>query len=116
MGGELHLVKYLYVDDDGNLIARAWNGIGSVGIPMNLLGKAGGVAKLDGNGKVPVEETTPFLPEIDHLPPPGPDYEGHPVRVKLSSEETPSGKKTELYVCVSNSQDQYEWIKLSEST
>jgi len=116
MAGDLHLVKYLYVDDDGNLVARAWDGKGSVGVPMNCVGKPGGVARLDGNGKIPIEETTPFLPEIDHLPPAGPDYEGHPVRVKPSSEETPSGKKTELYACVSNSQDQYEWMKLSEST
>ena len=112
----LRLVKYLYVDDDGNLVASTWDGVGSVGIGMGLLGKAGGVAKLDGNGKLPVDEMTPFLPEIDHLPPAGPTYEGHPVRVKLSSEQTPSGTKTELFVCVMNTQDQYEWVKLSEST
>lgn len=116
MGGKLHLVKYLYVDDDGNLVARAWDGVGSVGIPMCILGKPGGVAKLDGNGHIDLGEITPILPEMDHLPPPGPDYEGKLVRVKLPSEETPSGKKTELYVCVPNSQDQDEWVELSEST
>ncbi len=116
MPGELHLVKNLYVDDDGCLVAETWAGVISIGVPMRLVGKPGGVARLDHAGKIPVEEMTPFLPEIDHLPPPGPDYEGHPVRVKLASEEIPSGKKTELFVCVMNAQDQYEWVKLSEST
>ncbi|GAJ08259.1 unnamed protein product, partial [marine sediment metagenome] len=67
-------------------------------------------------GKIPAGEIPPFVPVMDHLPPPGPDYEGIPVRVKLPSEEIPSGKKTELFVCVPNSQDQYEWVELSEST
>jgi len=123
MGGQLHLVKHLYVDDDGHLVARAWDGKGSVGVPFSSVGKPGGVAMLDGNGQIPVEEMTPFLPEIDHLPPPGPDYAGHPVRVRPSPEETPfgpppgpSGKKTEIFVCVLSSQDEYQWVKLSEST
>jgi len=116
MGGELHLVKHLYVDDDGNLVAETWSGTVSFGIPMSSKGKPFGVAGLNHNGKILVEEVTPFLPEMDHLPPPGPDYEGKPIRVKLPSEETPSGTKTEIFACVVNSQDQYQWVKLSEST
>lgn len=116
MGGQLHLVKHLYVDDDGHLIARAWDGKGSVGVPFSSVGKPGGVARLDGNGQLPPEEMTPFLPQLDALPPPGPDYDGNPVRVKVPSDEIPSGTKTELFVCVLSSQDEYQWVKLSEST
>jgi len=112
MGGQLHLVKYIYIDDDGNLVAQAWSGIVSIGIPVSLLGKPGGVAKLNNNGKIPAVEIPPFVPEMDHLPSPGPEYEGMPLRVKLPG----TGTKTELYTCVVNSQDEYEWVKLSEST
>lgn len=116
MAGELRLVKYLYVADDGSLVAETWSGVVAIGIPKSCVGKPGGVAMLDGNGLVPVEEITPFLPELDALPPPGPDYAGKPVRVKAPSEETPSGTKTEIFVCVMSSQDEYQWVKLAEST
>jgi len=126
------MVTALYVDDKGQLVVQLgtspWphyvmsgpsSGVEEqvVGTLMtSQLGKPGGVAKLDGNGHLPPEEATPFLPQLDALPPPGPDYSGSPVRVKLPSEETPSGTKTELFVCVLSSQDEYQWVKLSEST
>lgn len=116
MAGELRLVKYLYVDDDGNLIAETWSGVIAIGLPKSLLGKPGGVAMLDGNGHLPPAEMTPFLPQLDALPPAGPNYTGTPVRVKLPSDETPSGTKSEIFVCVMSSQDEYQWVKLAEST
>ncbi len=112
MAGELRLVKHLYIDDDGSLVAETWSGVVAFGVPMSLVGKAGGVASLNHRGRVPGEEISPFLPEMDHLPPPGPDYEGKPIRVKLPG----AGTKTEIYTCVVNSQDQYQWVKLAEST
>ncbi|KKL50073.1 hypothetical protein LCGC14_2309150 [marine sediment metagenome] len=116
MPKEMRLVKNLFVDESGCLVAETWSGVIALGIPMSLLGKPGGVAKLNGDGKLTVEEHAPFLSEMDHLPPPGPDYVGNLIRVKLPSEEIPSGMKTEVYACVVNSQDQYQWVKLSEST
>jgi len=86
-------------------------GIVVIGIPMSLLGEPGGVATLNGNGHIDLGQLTPFLEEYDHLPPPGEDYVGKPLRLKLGT-----GTKTEIYACVVNSQDQYEWVKLSEST
>ncbi len=126
------LVTALYVDNKGRFLVElgssphphyVLSGPSSeledkvvVALMTSQLGKPGGVAMLDGNGQLPVDERTPFLPELDHLPPPGESYLGSPVRVKLPSGETPSGTKTELFVCVVNSQDQYEWVKLGEST
>ena len=39
----VHLVKNLYVDDDGNILAETWSGVVVFAVPVSCVGKPGGV-------------------------------------------------------------------------
>lgn len=108
--GELHLVKHLYVDDDGNILAETWSGVIAFAVPKCSVGQPHGVAGLNGAGHIDLPQLPPFIEEYEKLPPKGPDWAGKPVRIRTT------GTKTEVYVCVMNSYSNYEWVKLSEST
>ncbi len=109
----LRKVSYVWIDDENNRLVFQALGPGAVvSFSLGAVGQPGGIAGLNGSGRIKVEQVTPYIEEFDHLPEAGENYVGKSIRVKLPEE----GSRTEIYACVVNSQDGYEWVKLSEST
>ncbi|KKN58169.1 hypothetical protein LCGC14_0555100 [marine sediment metagenome] len=110
---KLRKVKYIWIDDENSRLVFQAEGPGAVlSFSLGAVDQPGGIAGLNDSGRIKVEQVTPFIEEMDHLPAPGEEHLGRSIRVKLPEE----GSRTEIYACVVNSQGEYEWIELSEST
>jgi len=71
---------------------------------------------LNGEGRVPADQAA--IPEKIGSPLPPADLE-HEGRI-ITHETDPMGQapcgKTEVLICVHNSEDEYQWIEIGEST
>lgn len=110
-------VKYLYLDDKGRLIADLEGGQSVViGIREAFPGKPFyGFNSEEGNPESEVDEI-PVLPGYhppeefgSPMPAPSAELEG------MTASHRHDGKTT-VYLCVQNSQGEYEWIQTGQST
>lgn len=71
--------------------------------------KVRAVVCVNESGRIPSDQSPP-APEIGSpMPEAGPDWEGLTVTHN-------EGGKTEVLICIQNSQGGYEWIEIGEST
>ena len=97
------LVKYLYFDDDtGELIVD--------------LGSKSEKAAVLVNGRLASVHSAHFQKVGSPLPAPGPRWEGIIVTHGHPGTKEQAGDKTEVLVCLQNSEGEFEWIELGEST
>ena len=96
-------VKHLYVDEEtGDLI-------------LDLGSKSEkGIVLV--NGRLPIKDTPHFEQLQTPLPTPGPAYEGIIVTHGHPATHGHPGSKTEVLLCLKNSEGNYEWIEIGEST
>jgi len=97
-------VKHIFVDDDTGLLIAECEG-GPVVMAAALL-----------NGRLPATHSAHFQKIGSPLPVPGPSWEGIIVSHGNPGSQEHQGDKTEVLVCLQNSEGAYEWIELGEST
>jgi len=98
------VVKYLYVDDEtGLLVADCEGGSAVIGAVLE-------------NGRLPASRAPHFEKFGSPLPDPSPDWEGIIVTHGHPGSKERPGPKTEVLLCVQNSEGVYEWIEIGEST